>query len=160
MPDTPDNAGAADDAEPAETTETAETVLAFDFGLRRIGVAVGQAVTRSATALTTLAAVDGEPDEGALARLVGDWQPDRLLLGMPLAPGETSALEEPLQRFRHRLQGFGIPVELVDEQFSSAEAQSRLTGERRSGVRRRPVSKSDIDSLSARIIAEQWLAEQ
>lgn len=157
MPDTPDNAGAADDA---ETAEPVETVLAFDFGLRRIGVAVGQAVTRSATALTTLAAVDGKPDEGALARLIGDWQPDRLLLGMPLAPGETSVLEEPLQRFRHRLQGFGIPVELVDEQFSSAEAQSRLTGERRSGTRRRPVSKADIDSLSARIIAEQWLAEQ
>ncbi|WP_405238197.1 Holliday junction resolvase RuvX [Lentisalinibacter orientalis] len=154
MPDTPDSAGAAHDA------ETAETVLAFDFGLRRIGVAVGQAVTRSATALTTLPAVAGEPDEGALARLIGDWQPDRLLLGMPLAPGETSALEEPLKRFRRRLERFGIPLELVDEQLSSAEAQSRLTGERRSGSRRRRVSKADIDSLSARIIAEQWLAGQ
>lgn len=152
MPDTPDSASAADHA------ETAETVLAFDFGLRRIGVAVGQAVTRSATALTTLPAVGGEPDEGALARLVADWQPDRLLLGMPLAPGETSVLEEPLKRFRRRLERFGIPLELVDEQFSSAEAQSRLTGERRSGARRRRVSKADIDSLSARIIAEQWLA--
>jgi len=148
MPDTPDSA------------EAAETILAFDFGLRRIGVAVGQAVTRSATALTTLPAVGGEPDAVALARLIGDWQPDRLLLGMPLAPGETSVLEQPLKRFRRRLEGFGIPVELVDEQFSSAEAQSRLTGERRSGTRRRRVSKADIDSLSARIIAEQWLARQ
>lgn len=154
MPDTPDSAGAADDA------ETAETVLAFDFGLRRIGVAVGQAVTRSATALTTLPAVAGQPEEGALAGLIDDWQPDRLLLGMPLAPGETSVLEEPLKRFRRRLERFGIPLELVDEQFSSAEAQSRLTGERRSGSRRRRVSKADIDSLSARIIAEQWLAGQ
>lgn len=152
MPDTPDNAGAAEHA------ETAETVLAFDFGLRRIGVAVGQAITRSATAVTTLPAVGGEPDEAALAGLIGDWQPDRLLLGMPLAPGETSVLEAPLKRFRRRLEAFGIPLELVDEQFSSAEAQSRLTGERRSGSRRRRVSKADIDSLSARIIAEQWLA--
>jgi len=79
---------------------------------------------------------------------------------MPLAPGETSVLEEPLKRFRRRLERFGIPLELVDEQFSSAEAQSRLTGERRSGTRRRRVSKADIDSLSARIIAEQWLARQ
>jgi putative Holliday junction resolvase len=135
-------------------------VLAFDFGLRRIGVAVGQAVTRSATALTTLAAVDGEPEQRALTRLIGEWQPDRLLLGMPLAAGETSVLEQPLKRFRRRLEAFGIPVELVDEQFSSAEAQSRLSSERRSGTRRRRVRKADIDSLSARIIAEQWLARR
>lgn len=136
----------------------ARTVLAFDFGLRRIGVAVGQAVTRSASALTTLPAVEGEPEGRALDRLIGEWQPDRLLLGTPIAPGETSALEAPLKRFRRRLEGYGIPVELVDEQFSSAEAHSRLTGARRSGARRRRVSKADIDSLSARIIAEQWLA--
>lgn len=152
MPDTPDSAGDADDG------GAARTVLAFDFGLRRIGVAVGQAVTRSATALTTLPAVEGEPEGRALDRLIGEWQPDRLLLGMPIAPGETSALEAPLKRFRRRLEGYGIPVELVDEQFSSAEAHSRLAGARRSGARRRRVSKADIDSLSARIIAEQWLA--
>ena len=152
MRDTPDAAGSA------EETAAPRTVLAFDFGLRRIGVAVGQAVTRSATALTTLPAVEGEPDGDALARLIGEWRPDRLLLGMPLAAGETSALEGPLERFRRRLEAFGIPVELVDEQFSSAEAQSRLAAERRSGARRRRVRKADVDSLSARIIAEQWLA--
>lgn len=154
MRDTPEAAG------PAEDTGAARTVLAFDFGLRRIGVAVGQVVTRSATALTTLPAVEGEPDRDALARLIGEWRPDRLLLGMPLAAGETSALEQPLQRFRRHLEAFGIPVELVDEQFSSAEAQSRLAAERRSGTRRRRVRKADIDSLSARIIAEQWLARR
>jgi len=154
MPDTPDGTSVA------EHRGAARTVLAFDFGLRRIGVAVGQAVTRSATALTTLAAVDGEPEQRALTRLIGEWQPDRLLLGMPLAAGETSVLEQPLKRFRRRLEAFGIPVELVDEQFSSAEAQSRLSSERRSGTRRRRVRKADIDSLSARIIAEQWLARR
>lgn len=151
MPDTPER--------PA-VRGTAGTVLAFDFGLRRIGVAVGQAITRSATALTTLPAVEGEPERRALARLIDEWQPDRLLLGMPMAPGESSVLEEPLKRFRRRLEAFGIPVELVDEQFSSAEAQSRLAGARRSGDRRRRVRKADIDSLSARIIAEQWLARR
>ncbi len=154
MPVTPDSTGAANTAEPAET------ILAFDFGLRRIGVAVGQAVTRSATALTTLPAVEGEPEAGALARLISEWQPDRLLLGMPFAHGERSVLDEPLKRFRRRLERFGMPLELVDEQFSSAEAESRLSGERRSGMRRRRVRKADIDSLSARIIAEQWLARR
>ncbi len=154
MRDTPDPAPAED------TGGGARTVLAFDFGLRRIGVAVGQAVTRSASALTTLPAVEGEPDSHALARLIGEWRPDRLLLGMPLAAGETSALEQPLKRFRRRLAAFGIPVELVDEQFSSAEARSRLAAERCSGARRRRVRKTDIDSLSARIIAEQWLARR
>jgi putative Holliday junction resolvase len=140
-----------------DTPEAAETVLAFDFGLRRIGVAVGQALTRSATALTTLPATDGVPEARALDRLVGDWQPDRLLLGTPLTPGEDSVLKAPLQRFRERLETYGVPVEMIDEQFSSAEAQARLAGERRSGRRRRRVSKADIDSLSACIIAEQWL---
>ena len=138
-------------------TPEAETVLAFDFGLRRIGVAVGQAVTRSATALATLPATDGVPDETALDRLLGDWQPDRLLLGTPLAPGEDSVLRAPLQRFRERLEAYGLPVEMIDEQFTSAEAAARLIGERRSGRRRRRIRKADIDSLSACIIAEQWL---
>lgn len=139
-----------------DTPET-ETVLAFDFGLRRIGVAVGQAVTRSATALTTLPAAGGVPEEAALERLIREWHPNRLLLGMPIAPGETSALEAPLRRFRERLERYGLPVEVVDEQFSSTEAESLLAVERRSGRRRRRVRKSDIDSHSARIIAEQWL---
>lgn len=152
MPDTPDSRAGVHDG------GAARTVLAFDFGLRRIGVAVGQAVTRSATALTTLRAVGGEPEARALERLIAEWQPDRLLLGMPIAHDENSVLEAPLKRFRRRLEACGIPVELVDEQFSSAEAHSRLAGARRSGTRRRRVRKGDIDSLSARIIAEQWLA--
>ncbi|MEJ2601909.1 MAG: Holliday junction resolvase RuvX [Gammaproteobacteria bacterium] len=140
-------------------TPEAETVIAFDFGLRRIGVAVGQALTRSATALTTLSANDGMPEARALDRLVGEWQPDRLLLGTPLAPGEDSLLKAPLQRFRERLEAYGVPVEMIDEQFSSTEAQARLAGERRSGRRRRRVRKADVDSLSACIIAEQWLRQ-
>lgn len=138
-------------------TPESETVIAFDFGLRRIGVAVGQAVTRSATALTTLPAVDGVPDRSALEALIHDWNPARLLLGMPIRPGEKSALERPLRRFRETLESFGLPVELVDEELSSAEAEARLVDERRSGQRRRRVRKTDIDSLSAMIIAEQWL---
>lgn len=141
MPDTPENG----------------TVLAFDFGLRRIGVAVGQTVTRSATTLITLAAREGLPEPGAIERLIREWQPDRILLGMPFAPGETSVLEAPLDEFRVMLESHGIPVELVDEQFTSAEAAARLVGERRSGRRRRRLRKGDVDSLSASIIAEQWL---
>ncbi len=139
-------------------TPDIETVIAFDFGLRRIGVAVGQAVTRSATPLKTLPATDGVPEAGALAALILEWHPTRLLLGTPLAADQDSPLRTPLERFRGLLEEFGIPVELVDEQFSSAEAEARLAGLRRSGDRRRRVAKGDIDSLSAGIIAEQWLS--
>jgi putative Holliday junction resolvase len=140
---------------------TTTSLLAFDFGLRRIGVAVGQTITRSARAVTTLAASDGEPDWAALDALIEDWAPDLLLVGLPLREdGSESPATEAARRFAARLNRFGKPVQLIDEVLTSAAAQDLLKAQRASGDRRRRVRKRDVDAMSAVLIAEQWLNER
>lgn len=139
----------------------ATTLLAFDYGARRIGVAVGQTVTGSARELATLTAVGDEPDWDAIESLIDDWQPDLLLVGLPLdADGGESAQCEAVRAFATELAHAGLPVQLIDEHLSSREAEARLAEARSSGRRRRRVAKGDVDALSAVIIAEQWLADR
>ena len=118
--------------------------LAFDFGTRRVGVASGNTLTRSATPLTTIAAV-GEARFDAIARLIGEWQPDALVVGVPRHP-DGAAHDNTLraQRFARRLGGrFGLPVHEVDERYTTVEAAAR-------GAR-------DLDAAAAAIILEQFL---
>jgi putative holliday junction resolvase len=87
-------------------TPTPQTLLGFDFGTRRIGVAVGQRVTGTASALTTLAARDGQPDWAEIARLIDTWHPDALVVGLPLAlDGGHSDVTRAAERFARRLHG-------------------------------------------------------
>jgi putative holliday junction resolvase len=134
------------------------TLLAFDYGRRRIGVAVGNTLTRQARALVTLDAGESGPDWTRIAALIGEWQPARLVVGVPYndaAPGDTIAAEA--QRFARRLHGrFGLPVETVDERLSSAAAHERLKAERRAG-RRGQIARQDIDSAAAAVILQDWL---
>lgn len=134
------------------------TLLAFDYGRRRIGVAVGNTLTRKARALVTLDADDSGPDWTRIAALLDEWQPTRLVVGVPYnagAPGAPVAAEA--QRFARRLRGrFGLPVETVDEELSSAEAQARLQADRRAGRRGR-IGHKDIDSAAAAVILQDWL---
>ena len=120
--------------------------LAFDFGTRRVGVACGSALTRSATALRTLTA-EGDARFAAIAALVAEWQPDALVVGVPLHPdGAPHENTHRAQRFARQLRGrFGLPVHEVDERYSTVEAQA-------SGAR-------DLDAASAAIILEQYLRE-
>lgn len=137
------------------------SLLAFDFGLRRIGVAVGQTVTRSARAIATLNAVDGEPDWAELEAMIRDWAPDLLLVGLPLREdGSESGATAAARRFAAALTRFDRPVQLIDEVLTSAAAQDVLRHQRASGDRRRRVRKADVDSMSAVLIAEQWLNER
>jgi putative holliday junction resolvase len=135
----------------------AECVLAFDYGLRHIGVAVGQSVTGTANPLTALAARDGVPDWTAIERLLGEWRPARLLVGMPLhMDGTESEMAQRAQKFAQRLHGrFGLPVQTWDERLSSFEARGALL---QSGSR--DFKKSGVDSLSACLILESWFAAQ
>lgn len=134
------------------------TLLAFDYGRRRIGVAVGNTLTGDARPLITLDATDAGPDWARIAALLAEWRPARLVVGVPYndrAQGEAMATEA--QRFARRLQGrFELPVDMVDERLSSAEAHDRLKEERRAG-RRGPVAKKDIDSAAAAVILQDWL---
>jgi len=124
------------------------TILAFDFGAKRIGVAVGQTVSRTASPLQTLTQNNGRPDWEAIGRLIDTWEPSLLLLGLPShADGTPHRLAPAVQRFQRRLQGrFKLPVEFIDERLSSVEAAARGYGER--------------DAVAAQVILETWLNDK
>ena len=136
-------------------------VLAFDFGHKRIGTAVGEALTGSASPLPTLAN-HAEPDWPALLRLIAEWRPTELVVGLPL---DEDGGEQPItalaRRFAEQLaQRSGLKVHLADERFSSRAADDALRDARSSGRMTRRVRKGDRDGEAARVILEQWLAMQ
>lgn len=131
-------------------------VLGFDFGTRRIGVAVGNELLASARELDPLAARDGIPDWQQVARLVEEWRPDLFVVGLPLtADGEEQPMSTRARKFGKRLFGrFGVPCEMVDERGSTGEAKviARERGHRGSW-------KDDgVDGISAVLIVERWFA--
>jgi len=145
MPDTPD-------------TPRAETILAFDFGLRRIGVAVGQSVTASASPLGVVSNGNTGPDQNRIAAFVNEWQPARLIVGMPAhADGSPSDMQAHVHRFIKTLADYELPIDTVDERYTSIEAEAALKNARAAGTRGR-ITKASIDSAAAVIIAERYLA--
>ena len=132
------------------------TLLCFDYGLKRIGVAVGQDITGTANALTTLKASDGKPDWEAISRLITQWQPDAVVVGLPLnMDGSSHELTDRAQRFGNQLHGrYNLRAYFVDERLSSLEAERLLKS------RSRKVQAEDIDKLAAKVILETWLAQQ
>jgi putative Holliday junction resolvase len=145
MPDTPD-------------LSKPRTILAFDYGLRRIGVAVGQDVTGSASPLGIIANRDTGVDSAQIAALLGEWRPTELVVGMPVhADGSPSDIQEQVEGFIEQLKVFGLPVETVDERYTSVEAERVLKNARQSGSRGR-ISKDEIDSAAAVFIAERYLS--
>jgi len=138
-------------------TTLPETIVAFDFGLRRIGVAVGQNVTASANPLAVVRNTDSGPDWQAISNVVNEWHPSRLIVGMPLhEDGSPSEMGVPIKAFITELARFELPVEQVDERYSSIEANEALKSERAMGLRGR-INKEAIDSVAAALIAERWL---
>ena len=134
-----------------------ETIIAFDFGLRRIGVAVGQEVTGSANPLGAVRNGDNGPDFEQIGKLIDEWRPDRLVVGMPLhADGAPSELMPIVDEFIDALGRFGLPVATEDERHSSQEAEQALKNARRAGSRGR-IGKTDIDAAAAVMIAERYL---
>ena len=130
-----------------------DIVLGFDFGLKRIGVAVGNGVTATATALAPLRAHEGSPDWESVRRLLEEWKPVRLVVGLPLnmdgTPSEMSARAE---RFARRLEGrFNLPCELMDERLSSFEARGLIAESGR---------EASTDSVAACLVLESWFARR
>jgi putative holliday junction resolvase len=128
------------------TTNTTAYILAFDFGLRHIGVAAGQTVTGTASPLTTLRAREGKPRWPEVVQLVRDWNPCRLLVGLPLNMDDTeSTMSEQARRFAAELERrTGVAAELVDERLTTREA-AQAGGEH---------------AHAAALIAETWLNAQ
>lgn len=137
---------------------TAAVILAFDYGARRIGVAVGQATTGTASPAGVIA-VHGNPDWTAVERCVREWTPGRLLVGVPYnMDGTETALTATCRAFAQEpARRFGLPVDCVDERLTSAAATADLREARRSGTRTRRVRREDIDAHAARLILETWL---
>ena len=144
---------------PAPATRT---VLSFDYGLRRIGVAVGNTLTGTAEALATIDAHDGEPDWRAIGRCVADWRPAAIVVGVPYnMAGPNAGITTAALRFADRLgEQYGIEVHRVDERLSSREAEDDLRERRRSGSKTRRVRRGDVDREAARILLLQWLRAQ
>ncbi len=133
-------------------------VLALDYGRSRIGIASGNTLTRTATPLETITYTHPQLPWSTLDGLLRDWAPAELLLGIPrLDTGESSALEKEIIAFAKQLESrYQLPVTLINEAFSSFEANERLKSQRRQG-RRKKVAKAEIDRQAAAIIIEQWL---
>lgn len=136
-------------------------LLGFDVGARRIGVAVGNTLSRSARPLAMVAARDDGPDWAAVAALISQWQPDRLLVGEPLTlDGEAQLATHLARRFAREAEArFKLPVELVDERSSSREADRRFAEQRRQGQARRRDARK-LDAVAAQVIVERWLQDQ
>ncbi|MXP52749.1 Holliday junction resolvase RuvX [Pantoea sp. Seng] len=131
-----------------------ETLLGFDFGTKSIGVAVGQQLTGTARALTALKAQDGTPDWKLIEKLLKEWQPDYVVVGLPLnMDGTEQPLTDRARKFANRIHGrFGVRVELQDERLSTVKARADLF--ERGGFR--ALQKGQVDSQSAVIILEDW----
>ena len=131
-------------------------LLAFDFGLKRIGVATGNRLTQTASPLTTLSADNGTP-WNAIATLLAEWQPDLIVVGEP-GPDADKAVRKALGAFVAELrQRHAIPVETADESYTSAAAESALRADRRKGIYNQRLSRGQIDQQAACLIAEQWM---
>jgi putative Holliday junction resolvase len=130
------------------------TLLAFDYGPRKIGVAVGQTVTNTATPLTTLRTARDRPDWDGIARLIDTWQPEALVVGLPFDLDDREAeLAPQARRFARRLHGrFRLPVHLADERLTSREAR-RLTRGRIGPI-------EELDAVAATLILETWLHDR
>lgn len=133
------------------------TVLAFDFGTRRIGVAVGEMMLGTARPLTTISAEANEVRFNAIGKLIAEWQPATLVVGLPLSlDGESSEMTERFRRFARQLEGrFRLPVVLVDERLTSASADEHLRSQGRDWRSRKAV----VDAEAAAILLQSHFDE-
>lgn len=139
---------------------TAQVVLAFDFGLRRIGIASGDTVSGRAAPLRAVSVPVAGIDWSPIDRAVAEFRPHLLVVGHPTnADGSAGNLSAAADRFAAQLAGrTQLPVRRADEYASSLEASAELRQQRARGQRRRRVQRADIDSAAAAIILERWLS--
>lgn len=133
----------------------AQTYMAFDFGLKHIGVAVGQTLTLTAQPLTSLKANAGEPNWQAINDLIKIWQPQALVVGIPFnMDGTEQPLSSAARKFAEHLhQHTQLPIHFMDERLSTVEARAKLFEQ--GGYKK--LSKKNIDSTAAQLILESWL---
>ena len=133
-------------------------VLGFDFGTKRIGVAVGQEMLGTARPVSTLTFLENAHRFAAIQKLIEEWHPDLLVVGLPMnVDGTEHEMTQRCRRFGNQLHGrFNLPVTWVDERLSSAEAEQRL---QQAGQSAR-ATKANVDAVAAQILLQQWLDQQ
>ncbi|OUS24445.1 Holliday junction DNA helicase RuvA [Gammaproteobacteria bacterium 45_16_T64] len=133
------------------------TLMGFDFGTQKIGIAIGQQLTQTASALPELPAKEGQPQWQTVAALIDEWQPDAFVVGIPLnEDGTENALSARARKFGNRLHGrFGLPLFTINEHLSSYDARDQI--QQYSG--RAAKSNRYIDSVAAVLILESWFSE-
>jgi putative pre-16S rRNA nuclease len=136
------------------TNMNIQTVIGFDYGEQRIGVATGQAITSSSSPLTTLNAIKQKPDWDSIEKIISEWQPDALIVGLPLfLDGSVSEMTKKAERFSRQLEGrFHLPVHMINESLTSFEAEQYLT-------KKNQHNKQEIDKIAAAIIVQSWLEQ-
>lgn len=146
--------------EAADSTTRPQIILAFDFGLRRLGLATGDTLTRTAHPLRTLTCQDGVPSWDELLREVRRVGAHQLVVGCPYnVDGSSSVITARARSFAAELQRRSdLPVHQVDERYSSLEAQQQLREQRAAGQRRQRLRKADIDATAAAVILRRWLS--
>lgn len=141
-------------------TPAPQLILAFDYGTRRIGVASGDTLTRTARALTTLECTGGLP-WAAIGKLVNEYRPAQLIVGVPYnMDGTPTAHTAATRSFARELHArHAIAVALVDERLSSREAEAQLRQARAEGLKRRRITHADVDMTAAKILLERWFQD-
>ncbi|UJF23129.1 Holliday junction resolvase RuvX [Shewanella sp. OMA3-2] len=135
-----------------------QTILGFDYGTKSIGIAIGQAITASASPLMSIKAVDGIPNWDDIGKLIAEWQPDLVVVGLPLnMDGTEQEMTQRARKFANRINGrFGIKVATQDERLTTADAKARLF--EFGGFK--ALSKGQIDAVSAVLIVESYFENQ
>lgn len=153
-----DGTGSMNDAQ--GTAAAPQLILAFDYGTRRIGVASGDTLTRTARAVTTLDSSSGVPWP-ALEKLVKEFGPAQFIVGVPYnMDGTPTFLTATTRNFAREMQArFGRPAALVDERLSSREASGQLREARAAGLKRRRLTHADVDMTAAKVLLERWFQD-
>jgi putative Holliday junction resolvase len=127
-----------------------QTLLAFDFGTHRIGLAIGQSITRTATALCTIKSCHGKPDWDRISELIEHWKPDALVVGLPLRDdGSDSDISKAVRKFTQQLEErYKLPVHTMDERLSTHAAKQHLE---------KSTCKQEVDAIAAMVILQDWL---
>jgi putative Holliday junction resolvase len=139
------------------TKNEPKILIGFDFGMKRIGVAIGQTITQTARPLETLAAKEGIPDWNSLAKLLRKWAPDALVVGIPLnMDGTDQAISHDARQFAEALEKqFHLPVHQIDERLTTKDARERLFLQ--GGFK--ALQDGQVDRVAAQLILQNWFAE-
>jgi len=132
-------------------------IIAFDFGKQRTGIAIANSLTQIATPHCTLNSYNQQPHWEKITQLLNEWRPQQLVVGVPYyLDGSSSEMTKAALRFSRQLEGrYNLPVDTINEQLTSREAEARLKQARQQG-RKKKINKGEIDQLAAAIILENW----